>query len=96
MNIGTAGGKIFLLYQHAEEKNVRKMRKQLTEQGIIAVPCEDPANFRFVTPEVIQTSPETMELIGRTALKYLGTYSANDNFVKDIKEQFAKKPEVAA
>lgn len=86
MNIGTANGKLFLLYQHLEEPNVDKMRKQLTKQGIICIPCDDPANFRFVTPEVIRTSPENLDLIGRAALKYLTDYTSCQKFVRELSE----------
>lgn len=89
VNIGTANGKIFLLYAHAEEGNVRKMRKQLASEGIIAIPCDDPANFRFVTPEVLPTGAEGLDLIGRTALKYLGEYSAHEKFVKELRKALA-------
>ena len=87
MNLGVANGKIFLLYQHSEEANVRKMRKQLAAEGVIPIPCEDPKNFRFVTPEAVPT--ERLNLIGRLALKNLGSYQCTD-FVKDLKAELAR------
>lgn len=84
MNIGTVGGKIFLLYAHAEEANVRRQSKQLKDQGIIAIPCEDPANFRFVTPEVLPMGSENLDVIARVALKHVGGYGHHEGFVKDL------------
>lgn len=86
MNIGVANGKIFLLYKKAEKDNVESMRGTLASEGIIPIPCDDPANFRFVTPQVLLAAPENLDLIGRLALKHLGTYSAYDNFCNLKKE----------
>ncbi len=95
MNIGAANGKLFLLYAHAEEGNVRKMRKQLASQGIIAIPCEDPANFRFVTPEVIPVGSEQLDIIGRVALRNVGGFGAHEKFVKELYAELNPHPETA-
>ena len=95
MNIATANNKIFMLYAPCEEATVRRLRKQLKDEGIIAIPCEDPKNFRFVTPEVMVTSPETMDIIGRLALKHVGTYQASD-FLKDLRAALAPEAERAS
>ena len=101
MNLATANGKIFLLYKHAEDQNLKKIRKQLAANGIIAIPCEDPANFRFVAPEIVRALPEELDLIGRLALKHLGTgysSSAADKFVQDLRAELceSKKKDEAA
>lgn len=88
MNIGAAHGKLFLLYAHAEEGNVRKMQKQLKAEGIIAIPCEDPANFRFVTPEVISVGSDQLDIIGRVALKNVGGYGEDSG--TDVAMEAAK------
>lgn len=95
MNIGAAHGKLFLLYAHAEEGNVRKMQKQLKAEGIIAIPCEDPANFRFVTPEVISVGSDQLDIIGRVALKNVGGYGVHERFVKELYAALNPHPDVA-
>jgi len=94
MNIGTAGGKIFLLYKHAEEGNIRKMRKQLASEGIIAVPCEDPANFKFVTPAPITATPAELDVIGRAALNSVGLWDAKEKFINELKRELGAPTEV--
>lgn len=96
MNIGTANGKIFLLYAHAEEGNVQKLRKQLKEEGIIAIPCADPANFRFVTPAVVMATSSELDVIGRAALNNLGKYNAEEKFVAELRLALAPETVTAS
>lgn len=81
------GGKVILLYKNTEAPTMEASRDILKECGVIAIPCTDPNNFRFVVPEVVCGTQ--VDLIGRLALQALGTDKPLTNFALAIRGALA-------
>lgn len=89
-DIPEVNGKTILLYQNQEASAIESCRKVLEECGIVAIPCTNPNNFRFVVPEIVVSSQ--VDLIGRLALQALGTDKPLANFAMAIRAALAPSP----
>lgn len=86
----SVNGKVILLYQNSEQPNMEKAKEILKEVGVIAIACENPNNFRFVTPEIVTAA--NVDMIGRLALRALGAPKPLENFALSIRERLAPTP----
>lgn len=88
--MATGNGVLFLFYTKDEEAAVKRVQKELIKRNILPMAVNDPKNFRFVSAERI--SDGDLGLIGRLALKNLGYYGNQQNFVRDLQNALASEP----